>query len=165
MTGYDIIDEAVVDAPPDLVWNALIAEFRGAATWWVPHNTFTTLTGSPDQVGGQVQVTVHTRGVDHGGLKLRFTAHTRAVKTGQHLEVEYTHGVFRGTSTFTLTPLQGGDRTHLAMHFNGRPHGWLRLLARLADIGHQHSQATIAAFTNLNTTLTHHQPLHHGSTR
>lgn len=149
MKNYDRIDEAVIDAPPAAVWEALISEFRGAAAWWVPHNTYVLRSGAPDEVGGEVEVTVHTRGVDRGGLKLRFLARTRAVEPARLLEVEYVSGVFRGTSGFRLTPLDGGDRTRLAMHFQGRPHGWLRLLSGVAPLDQEHSAGTQAAFTSL----------------
>ncbi|MFD7120508.1 SRPBCC family protein [Streptomyces sp. NPDC056652] len=154
MNGYDIIDEAVVDAPADVVWDALVAEFHGAARWWVPANTFATVSGAPDVVGGEVAVTVHTKGVDKGGLKLRFTARTVSVEPGRRLTVEYVDGAFRGPSDFILEPLDDGHRTRVSMHFRGRPHGKLKLLAKVADIGAEHSKATLAAFGSLNTLLT-----------
>ncbi|WP_446040731.1 SRPBCC family protein [Streptomyces sp. SID1121] len=153
MTGYDIIDEAVVGAPADAVWDALVAEFRGAAAWWVPANTFETVTGAPDVVGGEVAVTVHTKGVDKGGLKLRFTQRTVSVDPGRRLAVEYVDGVFRGPATFVLEPLDGGDRTRVRMHFQGRPQGKLKVISKLADIGAEHSKATLAAFAALDRQL------------
>ncbi|WP_404962529.1 SRPBCC family protein [Streptomyces sp. 147326] len=148
MSTYDLIDEAVIDAPADAVWDALVTEFRGAKKWWVPHNTFTALAGAPDEVGGTVGVVVHTKGVDKGGLKLRFTSRTVAVEPGRRLDIEYVDGVFRGPSTFLLQPLPGG-RTRVSMHFTGSPHGWLKALAKVADLGAEHSKATLAAFESL----------------
>ncbi|MEW1893367.1 SRPBCC family protein [Streptomyces sp. NBC_00523] len=152
MTVYDLIDEAIVDAPPEAVWAALIAEFRGAGRWWVPANTFATVSGSPDEVGAEVAVTVHTKGVDKGGPKLRFTARTRAVEPQRLLSVDYVSGVFRGTSDFYVEPLDGG-RTKVGMHFVGRPNGFLKLLAKVADIGAEHSTATSEAFVRLGEIL------------
>ncbi|MEV7833365.1 SRPBCC family protein [Streptomyces subrutilus] len=149
MTTYDLIDEAVIDAPADAVWDALVAEFRGAKKWWVPHNTFTAVSGAPDAVGGKVGVTVHTKGEGNGGLKLRFTSRTVAVEPGRRLDIEYVEGVFRGPSTFLLEPLEGG-RTRISMHFTGSPHGWLKVLAKVADLGVEHSKATLAAFESLD---------------
>ncbi|MFD5029092.1 SRPBCC family protein [Streptomyces sp. NPDC058220] len=153
MNGYDIIDEAVVDAPADVVWDALVAEFRGAARWWVPYNTFETVSGAPDKVGSTVAVTVHTKGVDNGGPKLRFTQRTESVVPGRRLTVEYVDGVFRGPADFILEPLDDGRRTRITMHFRGRPHGKLKLLAKVADIGAEHSKATLGAFVALNGQL------------
>ncbi|MFE0642332.1 SRPBCC family protein [Streptomyces sp. NPDC058877] len=157
MTTYDLIDEAVIAAPPATVWDALIAEFRGAKKWWVPANTFATRTGSPDAVGGEVEVTVHTKGVDKGGLKLRFTARTTAVEPGRRLDIEYVDGSFRGPASFTLQPLPDG-RTRLAMHFAARPHGPLTLLAKVADLGAEHSRAALAAFAALDRQLSTEVP-------
>ncbi|MFE2288785.1 SRPBCC family protein [Streptomyces sp. NPDC059443] len=152
MTTYDLIDEAVIDAPADAVWDALVAEFRGGEKWWVPSNTFTTVSGAPDAVGGKVGVTVHTKGAGNGGLKLRFTSRTVAVEPGRRLDIEYVDGVFRGPSTFLLEPLPDG-RTRISMHFVGRPHGWLKLLAKVADLGAEHSKGTLAAFESLDRQL------------
>ncbi|MFD3806022.1 SRPBCC family protein [Streptomyces sp. NPDC058611] len=152
MTTYDLIDEAVIDAPADDVWEALVAEFRGAKQWWVPHNTFTSVSGAPDAVGGEVGVTVHTKGSDKGGLKLRFTSRTVAVERGRRLDIEYVSGVFRGPGSFVLEPLADG-RTRIAMHFTGSPHGWLKVLAKVADLGAEHSKGTLAAFKSLNRQL------------
>ncbi|MFD7898152.1 SRPBCC domain-containing protein [Streptomyces sp. NPDC059479] len=154
MNGYDIIDEAVVDAPADVVWDALVAEFRGAARWWVPANTFETVSGAPDEVGGLVAVTVHTKGVGNGGPKLRFTARTESVVPGRRMTVEYVDGDFRGPADFILEPLDDGRRTRIAMHFRARPHGGkLKLMAKVADIGAEHSKAALAAFVALGKQL------------
>ncbi|SDR22291.1 SRPBCC family protein [Thermostaphylospora chromogena] len=149
MNGYDLVDEVFLDASPDVVWNALIAELCGAARWWVPHNTFEPGAVPPDQVGGETRVTVHTKGVDKGGPKLRFTSRTRRVEPGRRLLVDYVEGVFRGSAEFTLEPLDDGRRTRLAMRFLARPHGWARLLDRVVDLGGQHSKTIREAFANL----------------
>jgi uncharacterized protein YndB with AHSA1/START domain len=153
MTGYDLIDEAVVDAPPEAVWDMLLAEFRGGSAWWVPANTFSTTSGSADTVGGEVRVTVHTKGADKKGLKLRFTARTTAVDPARRLSVEYVDGVFRGVSDFLLDPVDAGRRTRIGMHFRGRPSGWLKILAKVADIGAEHSKATSEAFVRMGRLL------------
>lgn len=153
MTGYDIIDEAFIDAPPSVVWSALVAELNGAAKWWVPHNTFAPGSVPPERPGGTTVVTVHPKGVDKGGPKLRFTAKTRLVEPERRLSADYTAGVFRGSSEFRLDPIAGGARTRLSMRFRGEPQGWVRYLDKLADIGLQHSKATQAAFSNLSTLI------------
>ena len=52
MHKYDIIDEALVTAPPKAVWEALVAELRGAAQFWVPHNTFSAGPVPPEPARG-----------------------------------------------------------------------------------------------------------------
>jgi uncharacterized protein YndB with AHSA1/START domain len=152
LSGYDIIDEAFIDASPDLVWRALVAELSGAARFWVPFNTFSA-SGPPDQVGTEVKWTVHAKGVDKGGPKLRFTSRTTAVEPGRKLSAEYFKGVFRGHVTFVLEPVNGGLRTRMSIHFKAEPHGFVKILAKLADVGVKHSQSAQLAFSNLNNRL------------
>jgi hypothetical protein len=152
MRGYDVVDDEVIDAPPEVVWEELVAELHGARRFWVPHNTFRPGAVPPEQVGGEVEVTVHTRGADKRGLKLRCTARTRVVEPARRLVADYVDGVFRGVGIFTLEPLDGG-RTHLSMTFQAMPHGWLKALARVVDIGAEHSKATQNAFTALDARL------------
>ncbi|MGX7829490.1 SRPBCC family protein [Actinokineospora sp. 24-640] len=150
MTHYDLIDEAFIDAPPAAVWTALVDELAGARAWWTPHNTFEPGATRPDEVGGEVRVTVHAKGVDNGGPKLRFTGRTTVSEPRRRLVTEYYAGVFRGRSEIVLDAVDGGERTRIAFHFTARPHGWLRFLAKVVDIGLQHSKGTQSAFTNLN---------------
>jgi uncharacterized protein YndB with AHSA1/START domain len=153
MTAYDVRNEVIIQAPTEQVWKALIEEFSGAAAWWVPYNTFESGDTPPDRLGGVTHVTVHTRGVDRRGLKLRFTARTSAVDPARRLVTDYVAGVFRGTATYALIPLNGNTATKLWMHFAAEPTGILNVLSRLKDIGEQHSEATDAAFANLAATL------------
>jgi hypothetical protein len=153
VSGYDIIDEAFIDTSPDLVWQALIAELGGAAGFWVPNNSFEAGSLPPDQVGAEVKWTVHPKGVDKGGPKLRFTSRTVAVDPGRRLHLEYVAGVFRGTATFVVEPVDGGLATRVSLHFKTTPQGWVKLLTKVADVGLKHSQAAQVAFANLNTLL------------
>jgi uncharacterized protein YndB with AHSA1/START domain len=153
MDPYDLIDEAVIAAPPAAVWDALVAELSGAARWWLPRNTYRVGAVPPDRVGGEVRVGVHPNGVGKPGPVLRFTARTNAVEPRRRLALEYVDGVFRGTAEFTLTPVDEGRATRLAMHFVAEPSGWVKLLARVKDVGLEHSRGTQEAFGNLNVLL------------
>ncbi len=108
--------------------------------------------GAPDRVGALTRITVHTKGVDKGGKKLRFTARTTAVQRAERLALEYVEGAFRGTAEFALTRLEDGG-TRLVMFFRASPQGQLALLARLVDVGAMHTRATRAAFGRLNQLL------------
>ncbi|MGW6718502.1 SRPBCC family protein [Streptomyces sp. NPDC054995] len=152
MKTYELVDEAWLTAGPDAVWEALLGELSGKARWWVPDNTFEPVDGSPDRVGALTRITVHTKGVDKGGKKLRFTARTTAVQQAERLALEYVEGAFRGTAEFTLTPLEDGG-TRLVMFFRASPQGQLAFLARLVDVGAMHTRATRAAFGRLNQLL------------
>jgi polyketide cyclase/dehydrase/lipid transport protein len=152
MSGYDIIDEAFIDSSPDLVWHALIAELSGAAGFWLPFNTFES-PSPPDELGAKVKWTVHAKGRDKGGPKLRFTSRTVAVDPGRRLAAEYFEGVFRGTVEFKVEPARGGLATRVSLHFKAEPQGLAKVLGKVADIGLKHSQAAQLAFSNLNTVI------------
>lgn len=149
MSSYNIVDEAVLDASPDTVWKAILAEFRGARRWWVPWVTFKPGVAPIDQVGGEVHATIHTRGIEKPGLRLHFTARTRSIDPGRRLVADYVGGAFRGSGDFALVPVDGGDRTRLTMHWRARPHGWVRLLTKVVNVGKEHSRTTQDALTNL----------------
>jgi pimeloyl-ACP methyl ester carboxylesterase len=148
--SFDIVDTAFIDTSPDVVWKELVAELNGGAGWWVPKNTFAPGAVSPEEPGGETEVTVHTKSVDKGGPKLRFVARTTEVEPGRRLAADYVSGAFIGTCEFLLEPASGGRRTRLSMHFKAEPKGLAKVLGKLADIGLQHSQATQAAFGRLN---------------
>ncbi|GAB3439567.1 alpha/beta fold hydrolase [Actinophytocola sediminis] len=148
--GYDIINTVFVDTSPDVVWKELVAELSGGASWWVPDNTFAPGAVSPDEPGGETEVTVHPKGVDKGGPKLKFVARTTEVEPGRRLAADYVSGAFVGSCEFLLEPAAGGRRTRLSMHFKAEPKGIATVLGKLADIGQQHLQNTQAAFGRLN---------------
>lgn len=148
MSGYNVVDRAVINAPPEVIWGLLLAELRGGRRWWVPHNTFESGDTPPHEVGGDTHVTVHTKGVDKGGPKLRFTARTRCVDPPRRLLADYVAGDFRGSVSFELDPLDHG-RTLFAIRWQARTSGRTRLLAKLVDIGNEHSKAARDALANL----------------
>jgi len=150
MGGYDIVDEKVIDASPATVWHAVLAEMRGARRWWTPHVTFEPGTTPIDEVGGEARATIHTRGEDKRGLRLRFTARTRSVEPGRKLVADYVAGAFRGQGIFSVAPV-GGGRALLTMRWVARPHGWVRILAKVVNIGKEHSKTSQAALANLAT--------------
>jgi uncharacterized protein YndB with AHSA1/START domain len=150
MGGYDIVDEKVIDASPDTVWHAVISEFRGARRWWTPHVTFKPGSTPIDQVGGEAHATIHTRGEQNRGLRLRFTARTRSVVPGKKLVADYVAGAFRGTGTFSVAPVDSG-KTKLTMRWQARPTGWVRILSKVVNIGKEHSRTSQEALGNLAT--------------
>lgn len=147
MSAYDVVNRVTIDAPPGEVWEALVAELCGAGQWWVPHNTFEAGAVPPDRPGGETHVTVHTRGVDRRGLRLRFTARTTEVEPSRRLAVDYVAGAFRGSAAYDLDPIDQGRSTRFSLQFRARPHGLARALSR--KIPTAHWAATQDGFRNL----------------
>jgi uncharacterized protein YndB with AHSA1/START domain len=148
MAGYDIIDEKVIDAAPATVWQAVLAEFEGAHRWWTPWVTFEPGDIPVDHVGGETRATIHTKGEHKGGPRLRFTARTRSVDPGRELVADYVEGAFRGSATFTVAPADGGG-TVMTMRWQARPHGFVKVLAKLKDISKEHARTTADALDRL----------------
>jgi uncharacterized protein YndB with AHSA1/START domain len=148
MAGYDIVDEKEIDASPATVWQAVVAEFEGARRWWTPWVTFEPGATPIDQVGGETRATIHTKGEHKGGPRLRFTARTREVDPGKTLVADYVDGAFRGSATFSVAPLDGG-RTLMTMRWQARPHGFVRVLAKLKDISKEHQRTSQDALNRL----------------
>jgi uncharacterized protein YndB with AHSA1/START domain len=150
MRGYDIVEEKVIDASPDFVWEQLISELRGARRWWVPWVTFEQGARPADQVGGEALGTIHAKGVDSKrGPRLKFTARTREVQAPRRLVQDYVAGSFRGSVQFTVDPVNGGDRTRLTIHWLARPAGRVRIMSKIVNIGKEHSKSTRDALNNL----------------
>ncbi len=152
MSGsFLIIDEKIINASPQHVWDALMAEFKGARNFWVPENTFVSGRLPPDTLGGTTEVTVHTRGVDRRGLKIRFTAKTVEIEPCRRLVTKYVAGALRGSATYRLVPLEAGLRTKLSIQFEPEPNGFAKVLSK--PIKAEHSKAADAAFRRLSALL------------
>jgi hypothetical protein len=75
MTRYDVTDEAVVNASPEMVFDAIADVFNGRANWWLPHLSSKLRGGvSRSEVGALFDVTVHTL------FPLRFTGKTAEIQ-------------------------------------------------------------------------------------
>ncbi|MBB5642444.1 alpha/beta fold hydrolase [Cryobacterium roopkundense] len=146
---YSVRDEVELEAPPAQVWAQLLAELSGAAQWWLPNNTFVPLAAGLDRIGSSVRVEVRPNGRTSRGPVLSFVATTRESVTNRTLAMHFVSGCFRGEWTFDLEPLAGGRATKLALTMEAEPQGWVRTLARLTDVGEQHSQGVRVAFERL----------------
>lgn len=149
---YSLIDQAIISAPPAQVWDALVAEISGAGRWWAAKNTFTPTNLSPDVDGGLTEMTVRPNGQGKPGPVLRFTAKTTHVVAQELLRMDYVDGNFSGSGTFRLRSA-GDGRTILSMDFRASPKGWLKLFARIKDVGEEHSLGAMAAFHELERLL------------
>ncbi|WP_265445334.1 alpha/beta fold hydrolase [Flexivirga meconopsidis] len=143
---YRVTD--AVDLPTDArhTWAQLVQELSGAGAWWNTNNTFE----SRRPVGQQGTVstmTVFPGGVGKPGPRIRFSGRTTKVVPESLLEQRYS-GAFRGVGQFRIEST-GPGRSRLSFTFDVEPRGWVRQLARVKDVGEEHSTATRAAFRRL----------------
>jgi hypothetical protein len=149
MGRYDVVDEIVIAAPADVVWNALLDEARGDSGWWRPHVELRRRRDAPvDQPGAVIDIAVHPDGGRQRPIEPRFSSRTVEVERNRRLRGEYFAGWFRGSSEWLLEPVEGG--TLVRFHWAARTHGIVpTLMGRFVDIGERHSEVTRKGLASL----------------
>ena len=147
MAKYDVTDEAIINASPDAVYNAVIDECDGKTSWWMPHLSSRLREGdSCGKVGALFDLTVH------GKLTIKFTAKTVEAKNSEMIRINYVEGAFRGEGLWKFESLEG--KTRLSFRWRTSPSGLLlRILAPFLPIEKSHSDVMKAGFNNLNKFL------------
>jgi uncharacterized protein YndB with AHSA1/START domain len=147
MPEWDLVDEAVIAAPPDRVFRALVDYCAGKADWWKPHLR-ARMRGDvpPDEVGGVIDVRVGRLGLT------RFANRTLEVVPGSLLRLAYIEGAFAGEGTWRFEPDAGGTR--LSLRWNTRPGTRLmRVASRLMDVSKVHRKVMVAGFAAIRRHL------------
>ena len=147
MAEYDVFDEAIINAKPEIVYEALLAEYSGKTNWWLPHVEAKMREGSTvDQTDALLDITVH------GKISIRFTTKTVETKKNELWRAEYVDGAFRGEGIWKLEAANGN--TKLSYRWRYRPSGMLlRLFAPIINIPTKHSEVMKAGFAALNEYL------------
>ena len=143
MAEYDVIDDAIIYAKPDVVYQALLTEYTGETKWWMPHvEAKPREAGAVDQPGALIDLAVHHRGTT------RFTVKTIETKKNELWRLQYVAGAFRGEGTWKLEEVDGNTKVSYRWHC--RPSGPLRILAPFINIPKGHSQVMKSGFAGLN---------------
>jgi hypothetical protein len=144
MAEYDVLDEAIIHAKPDVVYKALLAEYSGETRWWMPY-----LEGKPrgggavDQLGALIDTTLH------GKFTIKFTAKTAETKKNELWHLQYVEGDFLGEGTWKLEA--SGENTKLSFRWRCRPARLLlRIMGPIVNIPKQHSKVMKAGFAGLD---------------
>ena len=146
MVKYDVTDEAIINASPDVVFNAVKDEACGKTSWWMPHLSLKPREESTCGVGDLIDVTVH------GKHPIKFTTKTIEIKMNEMIKGNYVEGAFRGESVWEFKDLDG--KTKLSFRWRTKPAGLLlRILAPFLPIEKNHSDVMKAGFNNLNKFL------------
>lgn len=144
LAEYDVLDEAIINAKPDIVYKALLAEYAGETNWWMP-NLEAKLRGggAVDQPGTIIDITVHDR------MSIKFTAKTDITKKNESLRFLYVEGAFRGEGTWQFEAVDGN--TKLSFRWRCRPSGLLmNIVSAFVNIPKDHSKVMKAGFDSLN---------------
>ena len=148
MPKIDVIDEAVIDAPPMVVYKALLDEIAGVTHWSSPTVVYK-LRGDMPMVreGAIVDLTIRDSGVT-----TRISGKFTKIVEGKSIEEEYT-GDFVGNGIWTFEPTANG-KTKVQLRFNARTNRLLfSLLAPFVNIGKKHSDTTQKGFKACNSYL------------
>ena len=116
MPKIDVTDEAVIDAPPKVVYKEMLDLFAGLTHWRMPHFEAKTRKDSP--IGGENMISdIIIRGPM--GLDSRFTTKVMKVEEGKSIVIDVIGGDFIGTSMFTFESID--EKTHVSYRFAARP--------------------------------------------
>jgi uncharacterized protein YndB with AHSA1/START domain len=111
MAKIDVIDEAIIDAKPEIVFNALLDEFEGAKNWWMPDWEAKIRGHIPfRQVGGIIDITVHRIGTP------KWKARSVEIVPNKLLKADFFEGDFIGSGEWNLEQLNG--KTKVSFRFN-----------------------------------------------
>jgi len=144
MPEYDVIDEAIINAKPDVVYEALLAEYSGKTNWWMPLLEAKLREGSaPDQLDALLEITVH------GKMPTKFILKTIETKKNELWRLQYMEGPLRGEGEWKLETIN--ENRKISYHLRTRPSGLLlRILATFINIPKSHSEVWKAGFAALN---------------
>jgi uncharacterized protein YndB with AHSA1/START domain len=145
MSTIIVADEALIDADPSTVFNAIVDELGGITHWWMPHaeSKFRGNTEKVNQVGSIIDLTIHS--IVTSTFSERFTEITQ----DKLIKVEIFEGDFLGTSEWTF---EGSDgRTKGRYQWNAKSNRLLfTILSPLVNIGEIHSEIMQKGFKALN---------------
>jgi hypothetical protein len=144
MAEYDVTDEAIINAKPDVVYEALLAEYSGKTHWWMPFLEVKLLEGSaPDELGALIEVSAHDK------VTTKFVMKTIETKKNELWRLQYLEGIWLGEGLWKLEAVNGN--TKISYRFHGRPSRLLiRILATFINMPKSHSKIWKAGYAALN---------------
>lgn len=144
---YDVIDEAIINASPSAVYNAIIDVYDGKQNWWMPFVSSFILQGnssaSPNSLS---KVTIH------GISKIAFITKTVETQTNELIRVHYTKGAFKGEGLWEFKHVD--NKTTVSFRWRANPSGLLiKIIALFYPLAKSHSTVMQKGFKNLKKLL------------
>lgn len=137
------VDEAMIDASPDKVFNAVLDECAGTTHWWMPLYEIKQRADTPLRKTGMVSDVIL-----HGRSTLRFSWTVTRIEENKSIEVTY-NGDFLATGEWVFEPADG--KTMVKYIWKGRPNNLLLSIAFLfMDTKKLHSESIQPGFKGLN---------------
>jgi uncharacterized protein YndB with AHSA1/START domain len=147
MPKYELVDEAVIDAPPILVYKAVLDEYAGVTHWFMPLIEYKPRGNAPVREGTTVDAIINPK----SRTKIKCSTKVTKLVEGKLIEEEYA-GDFVGTGGWTFEPTDG--KTKLKQYQNTRTTKLLfSIVASFVNVEKGHSETMQKGFKSLNSYL------------
>ena len=148
MPKIDVLDEAVIDSPPTVVYKAILDMYAGVTNWWMPYCESKLRGDIPvDREGAIFDVTINPT----SRMNIKVSDRVTKIVEAKSIEVEIA-GDFVGTGEWTFEPTDG--KTKVQLRWNGRTNRLLfSLVSPFVDFGKGHSDVIQKEFKALNSYL------------
>jgi hypothetical protein len=149
MPKIDVTDETVIDAPPMVVYKAILDEFSGVTHWWMPYNGFKLRGDVPvDHEDAVFDLIVFPKSrIASSKIFVRVAKIVEA----KSIELDFS-GDFVGTEEYTFEPIEG--KTKVQIRLNAKTNRLsLSLVSPFVDLGKGHSANMQKGFKALNSYL------------
>ena len=146
MPKVDSIDEATIDAPPMVVYKAVLDEYAGVTHWWMPYFELKPRGNVPIfGEGAIVDLIVHGRGTP------KFSAKITKIVEGESMDLEYS-GDFVGTGKWTFELADGKTRVLKRVNYEVKRLSFV-LLSPFVNMQKANSDLMQKGFKGLNNYL------------
>jgi len=147
MTKIDVIDETIIDSPPEVVYKAVLDEYAGVTNWWMPILEFKLRGDIPiDREGAISDITMRTKGVTS-----KVSVKVRKIVEAKSIEMDF-DGHFVGSEEWIFEPIDGKTKVQLRWH--GRTNRLLfTIFSPFTNVAKGHSEVIQKGFKALNNYL------------
>lgn len=142
MGQYDITKESIINASPDVVYNAIV---NGSMTEWMPLSAKRLSGECYDEVGARTEITFHDR-------PIKYIEETVESIKNEMIRIKYFKGAFKGEGLWKLANING--KTKLSFRWRVR-HAqlFLRIMAPFVSVEKRYSDVMKAMFDGFNKYL------------
>lgn len=147
MNKYNVIDEAIINAPVGDVYNAVLACYNGTNNWWKPYLVSKIIHAeSVSESGAVCIVTVNEM------IAIRFVTKTMEVKENKSIRLQYPKGAFTGEGIWEFEAQ--GNQTKIRFVWKTNPSGILmNIVSLFTSLDKKHSHVMQKGFENLKKFL------------
>jgi hypothetical protein len=147
MPIYDVYDEAIIAAPPQLVFKAIIDEYRGASHWFQLHAEYN-LRGEKKTIHKDSVIDI----LIHRPFSPKMTQRITDLIENKLIKVEYFEGDFLGIGEWKFESID--TKTRVGMRWKVKSNRTLfTFLSPFVNIGKIHSETMQQEFKALNRYL------------